>query len=209
MALDHRCEVFAVPKWVGIGTKEVRNKLTDQAALPSVEDAKKQIAKTMTHHLAKLREEQESAIHTRLSEIERKRVRMVKNQAAEREALQKAQWQRQQSETLARQARYRKGLKGLLDRVTGRHRQTRKQNEREAYLAEQRDRKERDAQIFSQLDQRRGLQARINRLKNFGENRAQVLSCDIDQYHDIENRKREKAAFIQNEHPGGSRYRER
>ena len=54
VALDHVCEVFAVPKWVGIKTKEVRAKLTDPAPLPSVDEARTQIARTMAAHLEEL-----------------------------------------------------------------------------------------------------------------------------------------------------------
>ncbi len=73
VALEHRCEVFAVSKWVGIRTKKVRSRLTDQDALPSVDEARAQIARDMSAHLAELRRQQSSAITARLSEIDRKR----------------------------------------------------------------------------------------------------------------------------------------
>ena len=47
VALDHACEVFAVPKWVDIKTKEVRAKFTNPTDLPSVGEARAQIAQTM------------------------------------------------------------------------------------------------------------------------------------------------------------------
>ena len=58
VAVDHRGEVFAVSKWTGIKAKEVRIKLTDEQNLPSVEEARIQIAKDMTVRLDTLFQEQ-------------------------------------------------------------------------------------------------------------------------------------------------------
>ena len=135
MALDHTCEVFAVPKWVGVRTKEVRARLSDPAALPSVTEARRQIAQTMGTHLNALHQRQQTAIDTRLTEIEEKRRLMAQKHRGEREALHKAQQERTRTETPAWLERYRKGLRGLLDRVTGRHRRIKAQNEREVDLA--------------------------------------------------------------------------
>ncbi len=40
VALDHRCEVFAVAKWAGVKTKAVRAKLDNEDNLPSVIDTR-------------------------------------------------------------------------------------------------------------------------------------------------------------------------
>jgi len=90
VALDHRCEVFSVPKWGGIKTKEARAKLTDKDVLPSVDEAKAQIAQTMAERLEALQKSQETAISARQAEIEQKRVFMVRDHAMARAALRKA-----------------------------------------------------------------------------------------------------------------------
>ena len=54
VALDYRCEVFAVSRWVSIRAKEVRNKLSNPDILPSVAGARQQIAQDMAAHLARL-----------------------------------------------------------------------------------------------------------------------------------------------------------
>lgn len=195
MALDHRCEVFAVPKWVGIKTKETRSKLTDQAALPSVDEAREQIARTIMDRLGALQSQQSAAIATRLSEIEHKRRQMAEKHAAERKKFQQAQAARSQAETLGRQARFRKGLRGLFDRLGGQHGRIRKRNEQETYEALRRDQQERDALVFQQLEQRRVLQARMERLRKLGDTRSRFLSKDREQYEEIKTRKRETARF--------------
>lgn len=191
VALDHTCEVYAVAKWVGIRAKEVRAKLTDQDALPSVAEARVQIADTIAARLQALQVQQDSAIKRRLSDIEETRLHMARRHAALRKALGDKQQARWQTETKVRQERYHKGLRGLLDRLTGYHRRVKKQNEEETVRARLRDIAEKDSLVFEQLEQRRALQARIQRLERFPEKSREGLSRDLDQYRDIHDRKRE------------------
>lgn len=198
VALDHHCEVFSLSKkWIGISAKDVRKKLSDQEVLPSVDEARTQIAKDMEGRIQALQAQQTHAIQGRVSEIEQKRLHMVEQHRSHRQSLTEKQHQRWQAETKQRQARYKKGLRGVLDRVTGRYRQLSKQNECEALLGFQRDRQEKDRLIFSQLDQRRLLQARIERLNTFKESHSQALSKDIQQYREVQMKKREQVDFRQ------------
>lgn len=68
------------------------------------------------------------------------------------------------------QERFNKGLRGLLDRVTGKYRQLKEQNELEAFQTGKRDREEKDKLRFQHLEQRRSLHARSGRLQAFKEN---------------------------------------
>lgn len=205
VALDHRCEVFAIPKWVGLKAKDIKARLSDQAALPSVDEARNQIAKEMAGRLTELQKQQQAALQTRLAEIEEKRRALVAQQTAEREALKAALQSRSRAETLQRQQRFNKGLRGLLDRVTGRHRQLKEQNEQEALQVMKRDQQEKDKLIFQQLEQRRTLQARMERLQSFKENRAQALSHDRQQYQEIRDKQRMMAEFKQRTQSGRTR----
>ncbi len=195
VALDHRCEVFAVAKWVGVKTKEIRAKLTDQDALPSVEEARTQIAENMTERLEDLQSQQDTAIKTRLSDIEQRRDQMVRKHEEARKGLRARQEARWKAETLLRQNRFNKGLRGFLDRLTGQHRRIREQNEQEMLKALHRDQQERDALIFRQLEERRSLQARIDRLQTLADERKILFSLDQEQYREIRNRQREVVRF--------------
>jgi len=196
VALDHRCEVFSIAKkWIGVAAKDVRAKLTDQEALPSVKDARAKIAKDMQGRLSLLQKRQETALQTRLRLIEEKRQALVKEQTLERQRLTEHQEIRRQAETKARQERFNKGLRGLLDRVTGKYRQLKQQNEQEAQQAQKRDREEKDSLVFQHLEQRRSLSARMQRLESFKDNRTQVMQHDQKQYQEIMDKKRTVAEF--------------
>jgi hypothetical protein len=194
VALDHRCEVFSISnKWIGVSAKEVRARLSDESTLPSVEDAKVQIAQNMANRMVGLRQEHETAVHARVAKIEDDLVRMTTTHKEERRLLETHHNDRWQAEVRQRQGRFNRGIRGILDRVTGRHRQLRAQNEREALLAHRRDQQEKDQLIFSQLAQRRALDSRIDRLQSFSAHRKQSLADDLAQYQDIQRGNR--AAF--------------
>ncbi len=195
VALDHRCEVFSVPKWTGLKTKDIKTKLTEKENLPSVDTARAQISKEMQSRLTTLQRQQHEAIEGRVSEIEQKRVPLMQAQQAERLQLKASQQTRWQAETLQRQARFNKGLRGLFDHVTGQRRRIQEQNEQETYESSERDKQEKDTLIFTQLNQRRMLQSRIERLQDFKQHRVESLSHDIKQYQEVRERKREVVDF--------------
>ncbi len=198
MALDHRCEVFAVAKWVGVKTKEIKAKLGTPEHLPCVDEVKKMIAKDMSERLIQLKEDQQTAIDARLTLIESHRMQMLERHKQERQILKEKQDLRQAQEIKRRQALYRNGLRGLFDRLTGKHSKIKKQNELEALLANQRDSKEKDQMIFKQLEQSRKLQQRVGRLQSFRISKKQDLNTDLKQYSNIDKQKASKYEFTKN-----------
>ncbi len=189
VALDRACEVYAVPKWVGLKTKAVKAKLGSEKDLPSVQDTKAHIAKVMTDRLNKLNTEHSKAIEARKTALEAKRQALTNEHKLARQALEKAQEQRKDQERAIRQSRYRKGLRGLMDRVTGRHKRIRKANEYEILRHHQRDRQEKDDLIFKQLEAIRKLDQRHRRLQSFTQGKRQELSKDMKQFNAIANDK--------------------
>lgn len=196
VAIDFTCEIFSISKkWIGVSAKEVRAKLTEPNTLPSVEDAKQEIARAMAGHLSELEHQHNQVIKDRLMLLEQKHTSLVQSQKQERQRLKAAQETRFCSENLQRQARFNKGFRGLFDRIMGKHRRIRQRNEYEAYQTALRDRQERDALIFRQLDERRVLQARTERLASFSRQRQRSLSRDMEQYKQIEDKQRETFKF--------------
>ncbi len=193
VAIDHRCEVYALSKYTGIKReKRIRNKVNEPDNLPSIEEAKEQMASQMQNHLANLQNQQNHALQSRFDDIESSRKRLVRKQKEERQQLAKEQAEREQKESLERQEKYRKGLLGLLDRFTGRHKAIKKINEDEAKLAMQRLQTERDQLIFEQMVDRKKIEARTNRLNRFQESSYEQLNLEVRQYQDVQSLKREK-----------------
>lgn len=191
VVLDQACEIYAASKWIGIRAKEVKARMTSPEHLPSVDDARAQIAKDMSLRLAELRRKQNHAITERLGQIQAKQQGLISSQKNERLALIKQQELRWSEEAKTRQDRYSSGIRGFFDRWTGKSRKIKAQNEQETLSAYKRDQKERDELAFRQIEQRKTLHARSQRLEEFRHDRQQALSQDIGQYEEISQKQRE------------------
>jgi hypothetical protein len=75
-----------------------------------------------------------------------------------------------------------RGIRGLFDRLTGKRKQIEERNEQEAWQVKISQQQERDALIFEQLETRRTLQARIERLEALKSYRLDELEHDRSQY---------------------------
>lgn len=84
---------------------------------------------------------------------------------------------------------------GTLDVSQDLEQQLKEQNEHETRLAHERDQQEKDKLIFAQLDQRRRLQARMERLESFHETRKETLSQDVEKFREVQAGKRQVADF--------------
>lgn len=192
VTVDHRGEVFAVAKWVGIKTKEVRERLTDEKSLPSVDDARIQIAKDMSARLESLSQEQENVLEARRAELEEKRQILVHQHRFERKKLhdtQQSYWQHKQEEW---RNNFNTGFRGLFDRLTGKRHKIEERNIQDAWNVEMRQQQERDALIFQQLETRRAMQSRIERLEALKSYRLDELEHDRSQYQAMREQRLEQ-----------------
>jgi hypothetical protein len=165
VAVDFRGEVYAIARYTGQTTKDVRARFGDEQALPSVDEAKRDIANRMTPMIKRHISEAEARHKVAKASLISRRSEILQRQRLERSKLEKDHEARHVRETLERQTRLRKGLFGLWDRLIGKHAKIKKQNEHEAIEARQRDRAERERLIFRQLDVRRTLDQEIKRTR--------------------------------------------
>ncbi len=157
VVLDRDCEIYALPKWLGIKTKEVRARIGSSADLPTVTEAKVQIALTMTPTMQRLEAERRAQAKAAQQAFDKERKALVTQQREERRALTQKQARRANEEAQARQRRFRSGLSGVWDRLRGETRKIKEQNQQDAWQALQRDRTQTDALVFRHLEQRRVL----------------------------------------------------
>jgi hypothetical protein len=155
VAIDYRGEVYSIPKYAGVKTKEVRQRLGDPSNLSSVDDAKTAWASDMLKKTQDLQRELDQRREDERKALAAKRMELVTRQRAERAAQDQAHSARQEAEARARQERFRSGLKGLWDRLRGEHRRILTQNLEEGRASARRDKEERDKLVFEHLRQRR------------------------------------------------------
>jgi hypothetical protein len=163
VAIDIDGGIYAIARWVGVRTKEVVKRLGNLEMLPSVQEAQDDVAgrvrDKLTGFLASAAEDFARAAQS----LEARRLAMVEEHRATRRHLETLHEQRHVSEMRRRAERFRKGILGLWDRVTGQHGKLRGQNEAEAAACAARDAGEKQALTDRQLQERRGLQDDIRR----------------------------------------------
>ncbi len=161
VAIDYRGEVFSLSRWMGIKTKDIKQRLGNLEALPNTKEINTQIAERMTSAL----ESYIGQVHTRMDKklesfVKRKSVLKYQHRK-EREDLQRRQEERKQKEQKDRLLRLPKGFKALWSRMTGKLKKINAQNEHEVKSSNIRDRGEKQDLIDRQLTQQQDLQDQV------------------------------------------------
>jgi hypothetical protein len=161
VAVTYEGEVFSLARMIGKRGKDVTVKLGSADDLRSVDHTKRHIAEKVTPRLQGLIRQADQARTRELAPLEQRRQDMTKLHAQERERMAQGQNARALAETKIRSERFRSGVAGLWDRLTGKYTAIRQENDREAFNAFQRDRTQRDGLVTDQLRERRSLQTEI------------------------------------------------
>lgn len=166
VAIDWRGEVYSLTRWTGEKTKAVKARLGDPEDLRSADEVRDEIARRMSDKLKDFIREAEAQRGEMTKEFLRRKQELKARQQAERSDLRERQERRAADEARERASRFRQGLRGLWDWVSGRTRRIRKENEDAAHDAMLRDGGEREAQIERQLTERRGLQHELRDIRH-------------------------------------------
>ncbi len=158
VGIDAHGEIYSVPKYADVRIRDVRERLGNVDALPSVSKAKEQIAGHILPVLERFRHELDSQAQEIGIDFEKRRTVLVQRQRAERQRLNEEQENQRIEASRTRQARFRTGLKGLWDRLNGEHRRISQRNQREAEEALAKDRTEKDQLAFRHLEERRHIE---------------------------------------------------
>jgi len=182
VVVDHNGEVYALSRMLDVKTKDVRARLGDPNKLKSVEVTRKLIGERMTPAIRRHVEESRERFRARSNKLGQYKSEMTKLHRAAREKLDQKQSREWDTETLARAKRLPKGLRGLWHRITGKYRQVRRQNEKEASATRERHAGERQALAEKQRAQRAVLQARFRELRRDQAKQLSDLRNDIGNY---------------------------
>ena len=184
VAVDRLGEVYAVARWVGIKTKAVRESLGDEndGQLPTVDACKQAFAHQIGQRLEELRADQDRLAELQRAQANAQRKAMVDRHRHARRQLKAAQQARWKQEVAVRQARYNRGLLGLWDRLTGTHNRIKTQNEHETLQAHERDQREKDTLIFTQLEERQKLQQHLRQASAERQVQSESLQADLSAF---------------------------
>ncbi len=179
VAVDYLGEVYSLSRYADVATKYLERRLGDREQIPSLDVAKADIAKAISHKVAVFIEDTERRAKQRLDAVEQRRVALISRHEGERAKLAKAHEARWLAESKSRAQQLPKGLSGIWHRLTGQYAKIKAQNEMETVLAWQRDRAEKDSLIFEQLKERQALQAEIKMQRAIVHRELMLLREDI------------------------------
>lgn len=166
VAIDVHGAVFSISRWTGAKSKDVREKLGDPQNFPALQDVHRHVRGLVNSQLRGFITQFKQRQKDELRPLIEEREAMKRAHQAERKLLNQKQKERWQAENTARAERLAKGLSGFWQRVSGKAKAIREQNEREAIEAMRRDRAQRDRMVFAQMDERKTLQNKFNMLRD-------------------------------------------
>jgi hypothetical protein len=161
VAVDLHGEVFSVARMVGEKTKTIEARLGSPERLRSVDEVTADNSQLMTDRLRDVLDEQRQLHAEKIKELQAERLALVEAQRQERDELKTAQESRWAEENAERQSKFRKGVRGLWDVLTGRAAHMRAQNESEAFAAHRRDVDQRQQLFDAQMEERRDVTERL------------------------------------------------
>lgn len=165
VALDVDGNVHSIAKWTGLKAKEVNTKLGSPENLPSVDETqsniRSKVSDQMRGYIGQIKDRHNSDIDPLRDKLRD----MNTAHRDERLKLKAGQETRWTEETKVRSDRLNKGLRGLFDRLTGKGKSIRQQNELDARKAAKRDQEQRDFMVAEQMKERRTLQREFQKMR--------------------------------------------
>lgn len=152
----------------------MKERLGDPTSLPSVDQGQTKAVKIITDRLEELKREEEQRAKAQLKKLEDEKARQQQAYKVQQKQLDQQQRERQAKEAAERLARFRKGILGFVDWISGRKAKIEKINIEEASKALQRDQYERQT-IASHMK-------KIDTLHN---KKAQSINSNASKYKDV------------------------
>jgi len=179
VALDVDGNVHSIAKWTGLKAKDVRAKLGSPENLPSVDETQSNIRSKVSDQMRGYIREVKDRQNSDLDPLREKLRDMNNAHHEERKKLKAGQDKRWADEKASRQERFNKGLQGVFDRLSGKAKSIRQQNELEARKSARRDQKQRDFMVVEQMKERRVLQREFKKLRRSHADERRMLAGNI------------------------------
>jgi len=182
VAVDYQGGVYSLTRSLNLKSRDIAARLGDPSTLKSVADTKHLIAARMTPALKNHIHQARQSFKHSAATFDRAKGDMTERHRDARVNLKSAHEQREITAARERAKRFRNGLRGLWDRVSGHHVKIKRGNEAEAIAAKARDRAERHALVTRQLLERQTLQAKIKASRKRQAGLLHELRSDVTRY---------------------------
>jgi hypothetical protein len=200
VVVDHEGEVMSVPRWLGVKTKAVRERLGSEKDLPNVETVQAGYAREMVDKMRGFSVDLKARNTQRLAERSAQKRALILRQRAERADALKQIEERSNAEALARQSKFPDSLlKRAWGWLNGENARIKRENEGEALQSKARDEAENESLIQRQREQRQFFQQREAQKREKLHKQYKAVSAERAEFEQSAqpNRDERKAAFKQ------------
>ncbi|PCI85552.1 MAG: relaxase [Hyphomicrobiales bacterium] len=181
VAINIQGEVFSVPKWIGIRTKQAKQKLGDPDTLPNVAETTDKIKNLIKDKLVAFTHDVDQKHSDDFKPLMRQKQDMLALHRLERQTTKVGQQKRWDAEHQTRTQRLNTGLRGLWDKISGVSGKIKKQNALETAKFLKRDQQQRDRLVFAQMKDSQKLQKEIKTLRRKHSLNRKLLAREINQ----------------------------
>ncbi|QFT63780.1 relaxase/mobilization nuclease domain-containing protein [Roseivivax sp. THAF30] len=181
VALDINGTIYSLSRWSGVKAKDVKARL-DRDTLPSVAELQADLKSRMTAQVREYIAAVKGKHDVELQPLLDRKIDMARAQRDERKMLKTKQQERWRAETKARMDRLNKGLRGLFDRLTGKSKSIRSDNEKQVLAGLRRDQRQRDDLVEAQMKDRKALQRDMHAIRRKQTQERNILARNIRDY---------------------------
>ena len=184
VAVDYKGEAYSLSRWTGLKTRALNARLK-QEDLPSVQEAKSKIAEIMTDVLQNHTNDLRSERSKKFQPLKNVALTMREQHRYARTKLENSQNKRQIQEERKRRERIPTWFKGMLARITGKHRRIHEENRQDTLKCQARDQKEKQELITKQLQERGRLQDKTQSVRQEHNETMLQMRKDIGKYMEM------------------------
>ena len=166
VVLDHQHNVYSLSRVGGVKTKELKARLGLPDQLDGIEKVSRHIRQSMTQEVRGRIDAMKARHKTEFQPLDDKKAQLVFRQKAERRELSDEQRVKRHLLIKSGRDKFRRGVRGIFDRVSGRHKRLTLINRKKGELLKARQMEIREELIFRQNRERSELQKDIIALRH-------------------------------------------
>ena len=149
--VDANQNVYSLSRYLGLSVKKVKDRIGDTDSLPSVRGVNSSIRSAFNREVRSKITALSNAHYFERQPMQEEKLGLINQQRKERQELEQLQQANLRNKQTKAKKRYRSGLSGIFDKVTGREKRVREINRRELEQMKLRQDKKRQTLIFNHL----------------------------------------------------------
>ncbi len=186
VVLDHQHNVYSLSRVGGIKTKDLKSRLGLPDQIDGIEKVSRYIRQSLTQEVRGRIDTMKARHKSEFQPLEDKKMQLVFRQQAERRELSDEQRVKRHLLIQSGRDKFRRGVRGIFDRVSGRHKRLTLINQKKGALLEKRQMENREKLIFRQNLERTELQKSIIALRHQQRQERTLLAKRIYEYRQSE-----------------------